>query len=237
MSRTTIILLLLAVCGLASGCVPIPKKSVVRYGVQGSLEDSGTATPLAKSQVVVTFGTNIVRIEEKMTFRSVSPGHYRSNAKDFFLLETEVTNEMYERFLKSTGRTKGDTELADSERSRAESMRRSGRSTFSTASPVYDLSNPALLWTNNKSPRGTGNFPVALITRGDAEAFCEWLTSRYWQERFGRPRQDSRDQYGAKCPAPPCRAKMRSSLCRGFGERGFLDGAPSAFSPGGCQKS
>ena len=114
-----------------------------------------------------------------MTFRRVSPRQYGTDGKDFFLLETEVTNEMYERFLKSTGRTKGDTELASSERSRDKSMRRSGRFTVNSASPVYDLSNPALLWTNNAPPRGRGDFPVALIARGDAEAFCQWLTSRY----------------------------------------------------------
>jgi iron(II)-dependent oxidoreductase len=114
-----------------------------------------------------------------MTFRRISPRQYGTNSNDFFLLETEVTNEMYERFLKAAGRSKGDLELAAVERARAAEWKRSRKITVSSASPVYDLGNPALLWSHNAPPPGMGQYPVALITIDDAKAFCHWLTNRY----------------------------------------------------------
>jgi formylglycine-generating enzyme required for sulfatase activity len=103
----------------------------------------------------------------------------RHNLADFFLLETEVTNEQYERYLKSTGRDKGDTDLVAAERAREESERKSGTLSYNSHSPVYDFSNPDLLWTGNAPPKGRGNHPVGLITIADATTFCEWLTSSY----------------------------------------------------------
>ena len=41
-------------CGLAAGCVPIPKQSVVRYGVQGRLMDAATGAPIARSHATLT---------------------------------------------------------------------------------------------------------------------------------------------------------------------------------------
>ena len=58
MSRTSFILVLLAIPWLVSGCVPIPKKAVVRYGVQGILVDAATGATLAKNHVFVTSDGN-----------------------------------------------------------------------------------------------------------------------------------------------------------------------------------
>jgi len=128
--------------------------------------------------------TNVVILsQEKMTFRRISPRQYGTNAADFFLLESEVTNEMYQRYLKSMGKTKGDHELAEAERKRMNS--RDDKWLLST-SPVYDLSNPSLLWTNNSPPPGLSNHPVALITIEDTKSFCQWLSQRYPVEGFFR---------------------------------------------------
>ena len=69
-----------------------------------------------------------------MTFRRISPRKYGTNAADFFLLETEVSNAMFARYLRAVGRAKGDQELASEERQR----RASGYERHS-ASPIYDL--------------------------------------------------------------------------------------------------
>ena len=53
MSRSGRILVVVALCGLAAGCVPIPKQSVVRYGVQGRLTDATSGMPIAKSHVSI----------------------------------------------------------------------------------------------------------------------------------------------------------------------------------------
>src|SRR5690349_3405864 len=55
MSRSSRILAVVALCGLTVGCVPIPKKSVVHYGVEGRLTDgaSGTAIPKDRISIVV----------------------------------------------------------------------------------------------------------------------------------------------------------------------------------------
>ncbi len=125
----------------------------------------------------------IVLTDERMTFRRISPRQYDTNAFDFFLLESEVTNEMYQRFLKATGRKKGDQELADAERKRKKSR---DTSWMNSTSPLYDLNNPALLWTKNGPPAGRKNHPVALLTIHDAKAFCEWLTQRHSGEGLFR---------------------------------------------------
>ena len=41
----------LSVC--ATGCVPIPKKSVIHYGVQGRLTDAVSGKPIGKSHLVI----------------------------------------------------------------------------------------------------------------------------------------------------------------------------------------
>ncbi len=54
---------------------------------------------------------NVVVIkEESITLRRISPEKYGKDGRDFFLMETEVTNEMFKAFLDETGTDKGDEE-------------------------------------------------------------------------------------------------------------------------------
>ncbi len=55
MSRNAHVLaLLVATSGLAAGCIPVVRTSVVRYGVEAKLVDANTAEPIAKRRVQVT---------------------------------------------------------------------------------------------------------------------------------------------------------------------------------------
>ena len=53
MSRSFHVLAVVALCGLVVGCVPLPKKTVARYGVEGRLTDAASGEPIAKSHVYV----------------------------------------------------------------------------------------------------------------------------------------------------------------------------------------
>jgi hypothetical protein len=53
MSRNTHALAVVFLCGLLMGCVPLPRKTVARYGVEGRLTDAATGEPIAKSRVFV----------------------------------------------------------------------------------------------------------------------------------------------------------------------------------------
>lgn len=118
---------------------------------------------------------------EGMTFRLISPRRHETNGADFFLLESEVTNGMYHRYLQATGRKKGDQELAEMLRERSKPKKRvwGKRVEAISTSPAYDVSNSTLLWTNNFPPPTLTNYPVALITIHEAKEFCEWLCKCY----------------------------------------------------------
>ena len=53
MSRTFYILTVVTLCGLAAGCVPLPKKSVVHYGMEGRLTDADSGLPISKTNLSV----------------------------------------------------------------------------------------------------------------------------------------------------------------------------------------
>lgn len=53
MSPSAFILALVVLCGLAVGCVPLPKNSVVHYGVRGRLTDAASGLPIGKSHVSI----------------------------------------------------------------------------------------------------------------------------------------------------------------------------------------
>jgi formylglycine-generating enzyme required for sulfatase activity len=139
-----------------------------------TIDLQGESFPVSKPN-----NDTIILQRDGLTFRRISIRQLGTNSTDFFLLETEVTNEQYERYLKATGREKGDSDLVAAERAREEKERESGKPTFSSTSTVYDFNNPGLLWVSNAPPKGCGNHPVGLITIADARTFCEWLTSRY----------------------------------------------------------
>jgi len=124
---------------------------------------------------------------EDMTFRLISPAKYGKDDPDFYLLETEVTNDMYMRYLIETGKKKGDEKVAEivdaiEERERGK-QKKDGTLTFtitrSTGDPVRCMKNRALLWKENRPPKGKENYPVALINIYEAKSFCKWLTKKH----------------------------------------------------------
>ncbi len=120
---------------------------------------------------------SVVTVEPMgMTFRLVSPREYGFDQPDFLLLETEVTNAMYRRYLDATGAEKGDEPVAAAlDAERAEESR-TGRFTGNTGAPSHQYKNRALLWRGNVPPPGTDDYPVALVNPEMALRFCEWLT-------------------------------------------------------------
>src|SRR4051812_47193367 len=61
-----------------------------------------------------------------MVFRRISPKLYGADAPDFYLLETEVTNEQYQSFLLGTGAQKDETPPREPEDSPRAKARRQG---------------------------------------------------------------------------------------------------------------
>jgi hypothetical protein len=53
MNRNTHILVVAGLCGMLVGCIPLPRKTVARYGVEGRLTDAATGEPIAKRHVSV----------------------------------------------------------------------------------------------------------------------------------------------------------------------------------------
>ena len=53
MSRNSHILAVVVFGVLVVGCVPLPKKTVVRYGIEGRLTDARSGEPIAKRPVCV----------------------------------------------------------------------------------------------------------------------------------------------------------------------------------------
>ena len=53
MERKAQIVTVIGLCGLMAGCIPVPKKSVAHYGVEGRLTDASNGEPIAKARVSV----------------------------------------------------------------------------------------------------------------------------------------------------------------------------------------
>jgi hypothetical protein len=51
-SSAHMLALLVAISGLAAGCIPVIRTSVIRYGVEAKLVDAKTAEPIAKQTEV-----------------------------------------------------------------------------------------------------------------------------------------------------------------------------------------
>ena len=123
---------------------------------------------------------------EAMIFRRISPSYYGQNQADYYLLETEVTNDMYSKFLLATGRIKGDfaiydAHIADLIRESKQSLKQDkwlcyGRTGYLDANSQNKM-NRMILW-DGQFPRQR-SLPVTLVTVHDAEDFCLWLTSEY----------------------------------------------------------
>ncbi len=51
--RSAPVLALVALCVAAVGCIPVPKKTVARYGVEGRLTDSASRAPIGSRHVSI----------------------------------------------------------------------------------------------------------------------------------------------------------------------------------------
>lgn len=159
--------LALSVCIVS--CTQLPPHP----GPQSDLDQNEISSMAVSSGVMRPDASTIILPNEDMTFRKVAPKADGSNAAGVFMLETEVTNEMYARYLKATRQDKGDHALVQAVEERSENTR------WTSASAMYDFENETLLWSGTRPPRGRKKFPVAFLTIGDAKRFCEWLSSRY----------------------------------------------------------
>lgn len=130
---------------------------------------------------------------EGMVFRKISPAQHARDRPDFFMLETEVANGMYSKYLRATAQTKNDYAVYD--RHIAEIVQESKtylrqQSREHWYSPHYGstgpldassarLMNRMVLWDGQHPRFGQEVLPVTLVTVQDAEDFCAWLTSLY----------------------------------------------------------
>jgi hypothetical protein len=74
MSHNPCTLAVVAFCGLAVGCVPIPKKSVAHYGVEGRLTEAATGAPMRKAHAsIVVDGRELNRKTNGQGEFKVSP--------------------------------------------------------------------------------------------------------------------------------------------------------------------
>jgi formylglycine-generating enzyme required for sulfatase activity len=131
----------------------------------------------APSRHQQSYTDGVIRLDgHDMSFRRVSPRQYGYDRSDFYMLETEVTNAVYARYLRATGKTKGDTELASLLEKREAERRATGRWTSSTTDPMYEINDNTRLWKDATPPPGAEQHPVVLVNLEQASAFCEWLT-------------------------------------------------------------
>ena len=140
---------------------------------------------------VVTDQT-IVLPRENMVYCRISPAQYGQNQPDFFMLETEVANGMYSKYLLATGKMKNDyavydQHIADLVRDGQKRLKENRRGWnyphYGTTGPLDsslgDLMNRMILWDGQYPRCGQEALPVTLVTVHDAEDFCSWLTSCY----------------------------------------------------------
>src|SRR5688572_14500622 len=144
--------------------------------------DSAPPPPQQDNRLPVTrlAAGNLIDVDDPpIQFCRISPRKYGFDLPDYFMLETEVTNEVFARYLAETGTQKGDQEVVRSIDAKREAAERTGRMTHSSIDPSYSADNRALVWTANRPPAGTEQLPVALVNPKQASAFCAWLTRRH----------------------------------------------------------
>lgn len=125
---------------------------------------SSAEVPEARNTITLWIeGTPIVLLK-------ISPSNYGLDYPDYFVSETEVTNDQYKKYLNRTGRTKDDTEVLKIINER----KMSGIS--STGEIPYSIEDETTIWRNDEYPKGLNNHPVALVTLKDAVDFCDWLS-------------------------------------------------------------
>jgi formylglycine-generating enzyme required for sulfatase activity len=140
---------------------------------------------------------------EGLVFRQISPAKLGRPDPDFFLLETEVTNWMYARFLTDTKGRKIEEPEAEPDTPEMKKLREEGWS--STADAAFRADNRSLLWKDNRPPAENGEYPVGLLNIHEAASYCAWLTQRH--PELGTFRLPSVDEWllaaygvGRACP-------------------------------------
>lgn len=132
------------------------------------------------AQMVGGEGDTTIRVtigDDEAVFRMVSPKLEKTNYPVFYMQETEVTNKQYKQFLKSTNRTKDDSEIVKIVKEREKSNQ------FSTGDISYSVKDPDAIWRNSEFPKGEESFPVCFATLDEATDFCKWLTEN--NPKFG----------------------------------------------------
>lgn len=136
----------------------------------------GLALTLRPSQVRMYPATVTIRLSSgTLVFRRIAPETERLNFPAYYFLETEVPNWAYRDYLRDTGRNRDDQVILDEIHRRRESR------TFSTGDSIYSVEHPAGIWRNGDFPAGREDHPVSLLTLGETQAFCDWLTVNHPQ--------------------------------------------------------
>lgn len=104
------------------------------------------------------------------TFKKISPKEYNIKYPTFYMLETEVTNKMYKEYLRSTKRTKDDTDVLEIV------QRRKLSGTFSTGDIPYRVHDESTIWRDGEYPSELDNYPVTMVTLSEIENFCQWMS-------------------------------------------------------------
>ncbi len=114
-----------------------------------------------------------------MVFRRVRPSDHGQSGPDFYLLETEVTNAMFGRYLKATGNVKFDPRLLEILDFQEAWREKTGEFPGTTGDIPRGCRNRSLTWSGDTPPEHLAEHPVALTTVPEANAFCAWLSGRY----------------------------------------------------------
>ncbi|QDU17434.1 SUMF1/EgtB/PvdO family nonheme iron enzyme [Gimesia maris] len=127
--------------------------------------------------------TKLIKLNDTtvLTFKRVSPKIYGIQYPDFFVLETEVTNQQFKVYLDAKKLTKDDTDVLKVIRKRAKTR------SFSTADIPYRIEDESTLWRKGAYPKGLQNHPVALVTLHDATNFGNWLNEKNKTGTFRLP--------------------------------------------------
>lgn len=123
-------------------------------------------------------------------FIHISPAAYQLDYPDFYMLETEVTNRQFFLYTRATDDRKNDFKvvkaIADQEKRNTRVTHRSDHTVevervFSTGDIPYSVTDAKAIWRHGSYPKGLDDYPVALVTLGDAQRFCAWLNKTFPQ--------------------------------------------------------
>ncbi|MBI3986483.1 MAG: SUMF1/EgtB/PvdO family nonheme iron enzyme [Lentisphaerae bacterium] len=102
----------------------------------------------------------------------VEPDMVRVPDTKYSISVVPVSNEQYQEFLRATGRT--FPPIANYPKAIGEDK---------------DYPWRDLLWTGNRPPNGRWNHPVVLVSKSEATAYCDWLSTALGK-RFVLPTED-----------------------------------------------